>query len=53
MSSVTFVGIESITKRFSSSDILYPWQRSKQGPEQPSQTHSECKVHLAAPQLPF
>lgn len=53
MSSVTFVGIESITKRFSSSDILYPWQRSKQGPEQPSQTHSECKVHLAALQLPF
>lgn len=36
MSNVTESGLTKVTKRFSSSDIHYPWQCSKQGPEQPN-----------------
>lgn len=36
MSNVTFLRTDSATERFSSSDVLYPWQCSKQGPEQPN-----------------
>ena len=42
---VTFTRTDSVTKKFSSSDILSPWQCSKQGPEQPNlvrPTRSGC-----------